>query len=550
MKKNQASGLPSLFSSGDTSNRNKIEGASYLQKRYGKVRGTGRPKVNILALVDGAIEDGATDEAKQKAFAERSTSKVPVPTIKKTMPASESRAKLQSPRLRSKSTERKPKQVQPILSVVRNSPGALKSQSPHTPAWKSRLNKQGKKMSDALQPEEKSSDKTDKKRTVTQPSPKSKGKSPKTGKRAVRRKSTGKTFPPELPLSRDEQAKGLPTSRIETSVNPFIKPNKIGEKEGVAARSKKEKKEKKKEKKEKKKEKKEKQNKATDPKISATKTGFGKVDYEDSENSFNDDDVIFTNTDRRDTKVASPGGDPIARLRKKIKETEMQLENFDRVSQQELADMEKEFVNTKESTRYRLMKDIHSQGKKNDVKYQEYKKVVDEKQKDIDDLRSANQRLRTTIQKIPKQMAEVIFLNHSLEEANEEVFSHIKGLEMFSKKLQTDQHRYIQSNDKCKNHYLPRYRQQLWKSGQHLESESKIKKHYRDCIIKITKKIETCRQVDLVEEISSMALETEGEVNPKFDPKFLSAKIFGSDDSSSSDSDDSDSSDSTSSSDS
>jgi len=280
------------------------------------------------------------------------------------------------------------------------------------------------------------------------------------------------------------------------------------------------------------------------------KTGFGKVDYGNSENLFNDDHVIFTNTDRRDTKVTSPAGDPIARLRKKIKETQMQLENVGRVSKRELADMENEFVNTKETTKYRLMKEINSQGKKNDVKYQKYKNVVDEKQKEIDDLRSANQKLRASIQKIPKQMAEVIFSNQSLEEANEEVASHIKGLEMFDKKLQTDQEKYIKSSDKCKNEYLPRYRQQLWQVGQHSESESKTKNSYRDCIIKITKKIETSRQANLIEEISSMALETEGEVNPKFDPKFLSAENFGSDDISSSDSDDTNSTDSSSSSDS
>lgn len=228
----------------------------------------------------------------------------------------------------------------------------------------------------------------------------------------------------------------------------------------------------------------------------------------------------------------------------------MQLENVGRVSKRELADMENEFVNTKETTKYRLMKEINSQGKKNDVKYQKYKNVVDEKQKEIDDLRSANQKLRASIQKIPKQMAEVIFSNQSLEEANEEVASHIKGLEMFDKKLQTDQEKYIKSSDKCKNEYLPRYRQQLWQVGQHSESESKTKNSYRDCIIKITKKIETSRQANLIEEISSMALETEGEVNPKFDPKFLSAENFGSDDISSSDSDDTNSTDSSSSSDS
>jgi hypothetical protein len=200
------------------------------------------------------------------------------------------------------------------------------------------------------------------------------------------------------------------------------------------------------------------------------------------------------------------------------------------------------------------MKDITKQEKKNDVKYQEYQKVVDGKQKEIDELRSANQKLRATLQKVPKQTAEVIFANTSLEEANEQIAGHIKELEKFDKKLQADQKRLTQSNEKCKNQYLPSYRAQLWNSKNHLESEQKIKKLYRDVIIQIAKGVEKSKQVDLMEEISTMVLETEGEVNPKFDPEFLSSENLPSDDSSSSEdidfSDSSDSSDSSSDSDS
>jgi hypothetical protein len=44
-------------------------------------------------------------------------------------------------------------------------------------------------------------------------------------------------------------------------------------------------------------------------------------------------------------------------------------------------------------------------------------------------------------------------------------------------------------------------------------------------MVKIAKKIEKSKQADLIEEISSVVLETEGEINPKFDPKLL----FGDD---------------------
>jgi len=198
--------------------------SAYLQKRYGKPASDRQKVKSILGYIDGAIEDGATDGAKQKASAERAASSAPIPAfMKNTMPlkketeskektpASEARMKAQSPRRhRSKSRDKrlvqmkKPKEsvvdsekesnsirsVRSIRTVVHDSPRSGKA-------------------------------------SVTQ-TPKSRGKSPRVGKKPERRKSTGKTLPVAPPLSRDEQRK----------------------------KEKKEKKEKKKEKKEKKKKKK------------------------------------------------------------------------------------------------------------------------------------------------------------------------------------------------------------------------------------------------------------------------------------------------------
>lgn len=603
IKENDASCVPSLFASSGMSNRHKTDGESYLHKRFAKKKGPDRQKVNILALVDGAIEDGATEEAKQKASAERAVSEAPVPGIKSAIPAkkstlkeqnsiSELKARLQSPRRRrSKSTDRKVKQTHEFIKnkdltldsekvnhsvsplswnkkpLVHDTPkpqhaANVTPKSPHTPAWRARLNKQTKERSDPAQSEQKPSGGIDKKRIIKEPSPKikTKSKSPKPGKRAERGKSSVQiiSLNPcafELPLSRDDQPhkpKGLPPLRTDKLSNSYVAPNAV-----KVTRPKKDK--------EKKKKKKKKNNPSTHKvntggkkcaatglkiRVSTTKIDFGKANYEESESSFNNDDAIFGSThspvksDGLRTKVGAPSGDKYLLLRKKLDETQKQVDNVSRVSKQELSDMKKDHENTKETIKFRLMKDHHAQGKKNDVKYQAYKKVVDEKQKEIDELRSANQKLRTTIQKLPKQMSEVIFSNQSLEEANEEVASHIGGLVNFTKKLQTDQDRFIHSKDKCKNEYLPRYRQQLWDSRQHLESETKIKTFYRDSIIKITKQIEKSRNVGLIEQISSMVLETEGEFNPKFDPEFLSSENVGFDDSSSSDYDENDSSDS------
>lgn len=567
IRKNDASGVPSLFASSGMSNKHKSDGASYLHKRGGKVR----QKVDILALVDDAIEDGATDEAKQKAFAERAASEALVPQVKLKSPRRRSRSTPtpMNPLQRSKNgrdttldSEKDNNSIRSIRSLVHDSPKVSSITSPHTPAWKARLKKQGKEISNPLHSEKKPIDKT---KSLTQPSPKSKGKSPKTGKRVLRKKSPVHSISLDLPFSRDEQPKELLLPRTQKSTNIHVAIDDFDKKEHDTGRSKKGKKEKKEKKKRKKKVKDDppglesvagiKVYSATGSKVSVTKNGVGKVSYEESDSSFNNDDVIFRNdhqgpvkSDEIETKEGSSLCDKsVGNLRKKLDETHKQLENVARVSKQELSDLQKDVLAMKEAIRFRFMKDIHVQGKKNDVKYQAYKNVIDDKQKEIDDLRSANQRLRTAIQKIPKQTSEVIFSNQSLEEANEEVAGHIAGLEKFYKKLQTDQERLLHSNSKCKNEYLPRYRQQLWESRQHLDSETKIKNLYRDCIIKITKQIEKSRQSDLIENVSSMVLETEGEVNPKFDPKFLSTERFNSEDSLSSDSNDSDSSDSSSS---
>lgn len=162
--------------------------------------------------------------------------------------------------------------------------------------------------------------------------------------------------------------------------------------------------------------------------------------------------------------------------------------------------------------------------------------MIDENQREIDEVRLANQRLRLTIEKLPKQMAELIFSNQTLETANKDAAGHTEQLGKFAKKLQTDQGQLLESSDKCKNEFLPRYRHELWERQQYLDAEIKVKNLYRDCLIKITKRIEKSRQIELFDEVAMMVIETEGEVNPKFDPNFL----FADDDDSSDDSSTSD----------
>eukprot|EP00536_Pseudo-nitzschia_multiseries_P009350 jgi/Psemu1/288396/fgenesh1_pg.258_\ len=86
---------------------------SYLHKRTGKFKGrnTAVSNANILALVDGAIEDGPTTEAKQKLSAERAAATAPIPaTLRKPTKEKAYAHSLQGEKVRSESQRSSRKQ--------------------------------------------------------------------------------------------------------------------------------------------------------------------------------------------------------------------------------------------------------------------------------------------------------------------------------------------------------------------------------------------------------------------------------------------------------
>jgi len=260
-------------------------------------------------------------------------------------------------------------------------------------------------------------------------------------------------------------------------------------------------------------------------------------------NAVSSGEVVATIPGRVDSLVVDDKG--LQRLRDLIVAMQKKVDNVPLETKIELADMKKEHSMDKESIRLKFMKEINAHKKVNDSHEKEQQKKIEEEQKTIDELRAANQRLRATLQKIPKQMAEVVQSNESLEKANEDIAGHFDELTKFAKKLQNDQDKLSENSQKCKDEYLPRYRQELWERQNYVNVETKVKNLYRNAMIKITKQVDKSRQADLIEEVATMTLETEGEVNPKFDPKMLFADDDdGSDSDSDSDSDTSSSSDS------
>ena len=229
---------------------------------------------------------------------------------------------------------------------------------------------------------------------------------------------------------------------------------------------------------------------------------------------------------------------PIEWYQEQIKETEKRLAASMTNHKLQKADLKKLVDRRKES-----LTDVYEgrmearvrMGAKLDKTFQ---KAYEDEQKIVESLRKENKRVRGEVNKLPRQINETKNSIVSIEAANKEIEEHLESLGKFAKKLERDHEKLQASSTKCRDEYLPRYRNELRSREAHIDIETSIKNLYRNCILKISRHV---KKPELQEAINEMILETEADVNPKFDP----AVLFDSE----SDSDDSDSdSDSTSSS--
>lgn len=166
-----------------------------------------------------------------------------------------------------------------------------------------------------------------------------------------------------------------------------------------------------------------------------------------------------------------------------------------------------------------------------------FQKAYDEEQKIVESLRKENKRVRGEVNKLPRQILEIKNSIIGLEAANEEIEGHLESLGKFSKKLERDHEKLQASSAKCRDVYLPRYRNELRQRETHIEIETRIKNLYRSCILKISRSLGERKRIELQEIANDLILETEADVNPKFDPKVLFESDSESDSSSSDDSD-------------
>lgn len=208
-------------------------------------------------------------------------------------------------------------------------------------------------------------------------------------------------------------------------------------------------------------------------------------------------------------------------LVKELEKTKKTLEDCELDRKAKLAELKKESGAKKAALDKEIFGQIDAKRKASEKGDQFFERLQFDSNKIIEKLREENKKLRATKDKLPKQNKEISISNENLIQANEEVANHFKSLGAFTKKLSVDHDRLQKSNDECKDSYIPRYRRELRDRQAHIDAESRIKRKYRDTMIKVGNRCVQTRNPTLVDIVSTIIIEIEGELNPKFDPKVL-----------------------------
>ena len=215
-------------------------------------------------------------------------------------------------------------------------------------------------------------------------------------------------------------------------------------------------------------------------------------------------------------------GESVEELKEELSEVSKRLKSIESETSNELAEMQKDVDEKKKKLKKDFGKQIDAAKKSNQKEDKKIKKENDESQKIVEGLREENKKLREQKGRYPQQIKEVLASNESLKQANEEIVGHFKSLSTFvEKKLQKDHNRLVRSSDECRNKYLPRYRTELRERKDYIAVETKVKNLYRDAMIRICNRVVQTRDPQLIEDVSTTAIEVEGELNPSFDPKIL-----------------------------
>lgn len=239
-------------------------------------------------------------------------------------------------------------------------------------------------------------------------------------------------------------------------------------------------------------------------------------------------------------------------LRQELDEVKKKLKESKESKTKVLSEMEQNVKDRKKELKDTIGTQIDGRRKEKERHERHHGQIQAGAQKIMAKLREENHGLRATTTKFPRQNKELKRTNNAYDRTTQQILMQNDALQQFCDKLQFDQDKLQMSSNIHRDEYIPFYRIEIREKQKQVDLEKKIRNLYREAMVKVCKRIMNTRELDLIETVSIIISEVEGEFNPSFDPSVLFVREDGtkakdSDSDSDSDNDDDDSSSSSSS---
>lgn len=231
-------------------------------------------------------------------------------------------------------------------------------------------------------------------------------------------------------------------------------------------------------------------------------------------------------------------------LRQELDDVKKKLKESIESSKQKLSEMEQTMKDRKKDLDDTFGSEIAGKKKLKERHERHHNQIQAGAQKIMAKLRDENHGLRATATKFPKMNKELKRTNNAYHRTTQQILMQNDALQQFCDKLQYDQDKLQMSSDIHRDEYIPFYRIEIREKQRQVDLEKKIRDIYRESMVKVCKRIMNTRELDLIEVVSVLISEVEGEFNPSFDPSVLFVREDGttakkdSDSDSDSDSDD------------
>jgi len=251
------------------------------------------------------------------------------------------------------------------------------------------------------------------------------------------------------------------------------------------------------------------------------------------------------------TLFEAPAAKTPDELREELDEIKKKLKESKESREKKLIEMEENVKQRKKELDDTYGTEIDGRRKEKEKHERHHNQIQAGAQKIMAKFRDENHGLREKTTRFPRQNKELKRTNNAYDRTTQQILMQNNALQQFCDKLQYDQDKLQMSSNIHRDEYIPFYRVAIREKQEEVDLEKKIRNIYREGMVKVCKRIMNTRELDLIETVSMLISEVEGEFNPSFDPSILFVREDGtkakdSDSDSDSDSDDDDDSSSSS----